>query len=97
MISFYLDLDVPTITSSHTSNIFENGSVALTCSATGYPAPTYNWLKNNRVVGSSATLMFSSVTRQDGGTYMCESENAAKKDYTPFYLAVHCKFVSHFS
>lgn len=55
------------------------GSVTLTVSATGTPAPAYQWLKNGAIVPgwTSATLTMVAVTTNDTATYSAMATNSA--------------------
>jgi hypothetical protein len=62
----------PNVLSAPTNLTVNSGSpAAFTVSATGIPAPSYQWLKagTNLVGQTSATLTIASTTYDDGGTY----------------------------
>ena len=74
----------PVITASPMDEIAINGSlnVTLTCSATAYPTPQYEWFKENDSLPSSSvvyinvdtsTLIIPTVEFRDEGSYYCNA------------------------
>lgn len=62
----------PSITSQPTSQVGgKGGSASFSVSATGTPAPTYQWKKNGADISgaTSSTLSWSSLATADGGNY----------------------------
>jgi len=59
----------------------EKQNVTITCIATGQPLPSISWSKlvgnlpEDRTEVMNGTLTIHSVTRNDGGTYICKAEN----------------------
>ena len=59
----------------------EKQNVTIACTATGQPLPSITWsrsvgsLPEDRTEVKSGSLIIYSVTRQDGGTYICKAEN----------------------
>jgi alpha-tubulin suppressor-like RCC1 family protein len=70
----------PAITSQPSSlTVLQNGSTAFGVTATGTPAPTYQWqLNENPIAGAtSATYTIASAQAADAGNYTCVVTNAA--------------------
>ena len=59
----------------------EKQNVTITCTATGQPLPGITWSKSvgnlpeNRTEVMNGTLTIHSVTRKDGGIYICKADN----------------------
>uniref|UniRef100_A0A8C5SHU7 Ig-like domain-containing protein n=1 Tax=Laticauda laticaudata TaxID=8630 RepID=A0A8C5SHU7_LATLA len=53
--------------------VFSGQMVKLSCWATGYPLLYYQWFKEKKMVpnGNSPELIFSQVTAEDAGLYIC--------------------------
>jgi len=63
-------------TNTTLDQLFE--SLNITCSATGRPTPTYQWLRNNVPI-DEATLPYYSIPRvepDDRGFYTCRANNS---------------------
>lgn len=59
-------------------------TTVMTCQSTGIPHPHVTWYKENSIITGSRFTVFSNgslsivgMTRNDGGVYMCKSDNAA--------------------
>ncbi|XP_050099535.1 protein sidekick isoform X2 [Anopheles aquasalis] len=66
--------------SSSGSIVNEGRTKILQCHASGYPQPSYRWLKDGIPVGSfsnSQYLKIQNITRDSAGSYQCEAENRA--------------------
>ena len=75
------------ITQKHSSIILEEGqNVSLVCQATGKPTPTVTWRKfyatgmKPRFKVDKIKLTISSVTKEDGGEYVCSAKNLLNED-----------------
>lgn len=67
-------------TSQPASEIVSSGStVTFTFTASGSPAPTYQWFFNNVALASatSGTLVISGATAANAGTYSCTATNSS--------------------
>ena len=59
----------------------ENQNITIACDATGQPLPSITWsrsvgsLPKDRTEVMNGTLTIYSVTRKDGGTYICKADN----------------------
>lgn len=59
----------------------ERQNITIACTATGQPLPSITWSKavgslpENRTEVLNGTLTIHSVTRIDGGTYICKAGN----------------------
>ena len=73
----------------------EGDPFVVTCEASGDPKLNIYWLKednNQRINGS--ILNFTSINRNDNGTYRCEVENDCASDSRMEIINVSCKFVN---
>ena len=59
----------------------EKQNVTITCTSTGQPSPRITWSKavgslpGDRIKVQDGTMKIYSVTKKDGGTYICKAEN----------------------
>jgi uncharacterized delta-60 repeat protein len=70
----------PTITNQPTStSVLIGGTASFSVTATGTPAPTYQWQKNGNTISgaTNATLTFLSAVTTDAGSYTVVVSNAA--------------------
>ena len=73
-------VQAPVITAQPASQtVLGGGSVVLTVTATGVPAPTYQWKRDGVDVpgATNATLALNNVSEADGGTYKVVVRNLA--------------------
>ena len=71
---------VPVFASQPVSQTVASGStVVFSASATGSPAPTYQWYLNGTAIasGDNATLVVSGATAANAGNYTCRIANAS--------------------
>ena len=70
----------PTFSSQPTASLtaVAGGSVALSATATGVPAPSYQWQKNGTAIAgaTNASLALTGVTAGDSGTYVLVASNS---------------------
>ena len=73
----------------------EGNPFVVTCEASGDPKLIIYWIKednNQRINGS--ILNFTSINRNDNGTYRCEVENDCASDRRVEIINVSCKYVN---
>ena len=96
-------MDTPILAQSNGLNPTENTSYTLNCSiATSNPNPVtrYVWFQNNmKIENESATVSFSSVKRENSGSWMCggiinQSGILIEKNSTGIQVNVFCKWLS---
>ncbi|XP_037355620.1 vascular cell adhesion protein 1 isoform X2 [Talpa occidentalis] len=74
----------------------EGGSVTMTCSSEGLPAPQIYWSKklgdgNVQLLSENATLTLIAMRMEDSGIYMCEGVNPVGRDKKEVELIVQEK------
>ena len=73
----------------------EGAPFVVTCEASGDPKLIIYWIRednNQRINGS--ILNFTSINRNDGGSYRCEVENDCASDSRVETINVSCKYVN---
>ena len=102
MIILYLSLDKPEI-ATHPQNITtrEGQNVTLYCNATGNPALTISWYKNEYPISNDSSIILSpgheqltirNVKRKDSGNYTCRANNSVGTDTSnASTINVQCK------
>ena len=81
ILSFFSTVVPQLLMSSNRVMAEEKQNVTITCIATGQPLPSISWSKlvgnlpEDRTEVMNGTLTIHSVTRNDGGTYICKAEN----------------------
>ena len=73
----------------------EGDHFVVTCEASGDPKIFIYWIRedNNQLINGSI-LNFTSINRNDGGTYRCEVGNDCAGDSRVEIINVSCKYVS---
>ena len=93
-------MDTPILAQSNGLNPTENTSYTLNCSiATSNPNPVtrYVWFQNKlKIDNESATLSFSSVKRENSGSWICkgiinQSGILIEKNSSDIQLNIFCK------
>lgn len=78
----------------HSSDtVIEGNSFNVTCKADGDPELIVYWIKEDtdqRI--NSSVLNFTSISRNDNGTYRCEAENDCGSDSGVEIINVSCKY-----
>ena len=78
------------VISSNTA--IESHAYNMSCKVSGDPIPTVSWIKDSsgeRRLGK--VLNFTSISRNDGGSYTCEASNRCGKDTKTESINVFCK------
>ena len=78
-----------------TNKVIEGDQFVVTCEASGDPKLIIYWIKednNQRINGS--ILNFTSINRNDGGTYIREVENDCASDSRVEIINVSCKYIN---
>ena len=65
----------------------------LSCEVSGDPVPSVSWIKiNNDEHRVGRILNFTSISRNDAGSYTCEASNRCGKDSKTESINVFCKY-----
>ena len=73
----------------------EKQNVTMACTATGQPSPTITWSKavgslpGGRIKMQDGTMKIYSVTKKDGGTYICKAKNILGSSIATAQLIVY--------
>ena len=89
---------VPTLFTAlpHNLTVNETNPILLSCDATGFPEPSFTWIKNGKVLSRSKQLKIQRGYRNNTGTYECMASNGIGKDKTAkSFVTVQCKSTSH--
>ena len=75
------------------NRVIEGDPFVVTCEESGDPKLIIYWIKedNNQRINDSI-LNFTSINRNDGGTYRCEVENDCASDSRVETINVSCKY-----
>ena len=86
-------------------SVVRNRSLALHCSATGTPTPTYSWIHDSQSVDISrsgyflwpnGTLVVGNVGLEDAGDYVCTASNLLYSDMADVQtVTVHGEQLGH--
>ena len=72
--------------------VIEGGNVALTCNASGFPAPTVYWKKTSNGDRFNKTeLVFTRINRSEAGEYTCVASNPCSTSIELAEIVVLCK------
>ncbi|KAL2772172.1 vascular cell adhesion protein 1 isoform b precursor [Daubentonia madagascariensis] len=83
-LQVYISPKNTVISVNPSTRLQEGGSVTMTCSSEGLPAPQIFWSKrldngNLRLLSGNATLTLIAMMMEDSGTYVCEGVNLIGK------------------
>ena len=85
----------PSIQPIDNAIVIEGGNVALTCNASGFPAPTVYWVKTRNGVRFNRTeLVFTNINRSEAGEYTCVASNPCNTATELADIDVQCKLVA---
>lgn len=84
------------ISVSPSTRLQEGGSVTMTCSSEGLPAPQIFWSKkldngNLQLLSGNSTLTLIAMRMEDSGIYVCEGVNQVGKNEKEVELIVEGK------
>ena len=82
----------PSIQPIDNEMVIEGGSVTLTCSASGFPAPTVYWVKaSSGDRFNRMELVFTNINRSEAGEYTCVASNPCNTSTELAEVDVRCK------
>lgn len=74
----------------------EANPIVLSCDASGFPEPSFVWIKDGRVVSKSKQLNIQRSERSYSGIYVCTASNGVGKDkMAKAYVTVQCKSITY--
>ena len=74
----------------------ETNPIVLSCDASGFPEPSFLWMKDGRVVSKSKQLNIQRSERSYSGIYVCTASNGVGKDkMAKAYVTVQCKSLTY--
>lgn len=74
----------------------EANPIVLSCDASGFPEPSFLWMKDGRVVSKSKQLNIQRSERSYSGIYVCTASNGVGKDkMAKAYVTVQCKSLTY--
>nr|XP_012418197.1 PREDICTED: vascular cell adhesion protein 1 isoform X3 [Odobenus rosmarus divergens] len=84
-LQVYISPKNTVISANPSTRLQEGGSVTMTCSSEGLPAPQIFWSKkldngNLQLLSGNATLTLIAMRIEDSGIYVCEGVNEVGKD-----------------
>ena len=75
------------------NTVTEGSPYNLSCEASGDPVPSVSWIKvSNHKHRVGKILNFTSISRNDAGSYTCEASNRCGKDSKTEIINVFCKY-----
>ncbi|XP_004401525.1 PREDICTED: vascular cell adhesion protein 1 isoform X1 [Odobenus rosmarus divergens] len=95
-LQVYISPKNTVISANPSTRLQEGGSVTMTCSSEGLPAPQIFWSKkldngNLQLLSGNATLTLIAMRIEDSGIYVCEGVNEVGKDGKEVELIVQEK------
>ena len=76
--------------------VIEPNPIVLSCDASGFPEPSFVWMKDGRVVSKSKQLNIQRSERTYSGIYVCTASNGVGKDkMAKAYVTVQCKSLTY--
>ena len=85
----------PSIQPIDNETVIEDGSVTLTCNASGFPTPTVYWVKTSNGDRFNKTeLVFTNISRSEAGEYTCVASNPCDTTTELAAVDVQCKLVA---
>ncbi|XP_066209011.1 vascular cell adhesion protein 1 [Saccopteryx leptura] len=95
-LQVYISPKNTVISVSPSTRLREGGSVTMTCSGKGLPAPRIFWSKqldsgHLQPLSGNATLTLIAMRTEDSGIYVCEAVNAVGRERTQVELIVQEK------
>src|SRR5262245_8857910 len=77
----------------------EGANVVLECAANGFPAPTIQWLKDQKVIGvdgharfrriGQGSLLIQNLQGDDSGHFTCRATNSQDSADSSAYVSTH--------
>ena len=88
----FVDLDTPIIrTSSGFTSLIQGQLFTMNCSAIGYPAPSYFWLRNGTNIQNGSTIVLDQLEYKQRGMYKCVASSFEMELSNQVDLAVSCE------
>lgn len=73
----------------------ETNPIVLSCDASGFPEPSFVWMKDGRIVSKLKQLNIQRSERSYSGIYVCTASNGVGEDQmAKAYVTVQCKFIT---
>ena len=88
----------PSILPIDNEMVIEGGNVTVTCTASGFLAPTVYWVKTSNGDRFNETkLVFTNISRIEAGEYTCVASNPCNTTTELADVDVQCKLVAETS